>query len=87
MEEYYLKNYNKFIARQTEHYLKNLLKKLARRKDYFNNRYKSDIIFKLAHNINVRSCQAFKAQSFKKLNKTFKLLQCTMSFFQRWIIH
>ena len=43
--------------------------------------------FKLARNLRSRTYKAFKAQNVKKTNKTFELLGCSHSFFQRWIIH
>ena len=43
--------------------------------------------FKLAHNIRVRTNKAFKSQNVRETNKTFGLLGCSHSFFQRCIIH
>ena len=38
---------------------------------------KTDLNYKLAHNLRVRTCQAFKSQNDKKLlNKTFDLIEC-----------
>ena len=34
-----------------------------------------------------RTSSAFKSQNVRKTNKTFSLLGCFPSFFQRWIIH
>ena len=45
------------------------------------------MIFEIAHNINVRTKKAFKSQNVRKTNKTFDLLECSHSIFQRWIIH
>ena len=43
--------------------------------------------FKLAHNIRVRSRQAFKSQNVEKLNKTFDLIGCSQSFLRKWILY
>ena len=48
---------------------------------------KTDLNFKLNSNIRVRTNKAFKSQNVRKINKTFDLLGCSNSFFQRWIIH
>ena len=34
-----------------------------------------------------RTNKAFKSQNVEKLNKTFDLLGCSQSFFNRWILH
>ena len=46
---------------------------------------KNDFNYKLAHNLKVRTPQAFKSQNFKKLNKTFGLFGCSQSFSRKWI--
>ena len=43
--------------------------------------------FKLACNLRSRTSMALKSQNVRKTSKTFELLECTHSFFQRWIIH
>ena len=53
---------------------------------YERNRRNSDLNFKLAHNIRVRTNKVFKSQNARKTNKTFDLHGCSHSFFQRWII-
>ena len=50
-------------------------------------RRKTDINFKLAHNIRVRTNKAFKSENVRKKNKTFDLSGCSHSFFKNWIIH
>ena len=42
----------------------------------------SDLIFKLACNLQSRTCIAYKAQNVKKTNKTTDLLGCSHSFFK-----
>ena len=54
---------------------------------YQKKRRDSDLNFKLAHNIRVRTNKAFKSQNVRKTNKTFDLLGCSHSFFKSWIIH
>ena len=43
-------------------------------------RRKIGVIYKLAHYISVRTCQAFKSQTVKKLMKVFEILGCSISF-------
>ena len=50
-------------------------------------RRKTDLNFKLVCNLRSRTTKAFKAQNVRKTNKTFDLLDCSHSFFKRWIIH
>ena len=47
----------------------------------------SDLNFKLAHNLRVRTNKAFKSLNVRKANKTFDLLGCSHLFFKNWIIH
>ena len=42
---------------------------------------KTNLCHKLALNKRVKTCQAFKSQKGKKLNKTFELRECSQSFF------
>ena len=46
-----------------------------------------DLNFKSVCNLRSRTSSAFKSQNVRKTNKTFDLLGCSHSFFQRWIIH
>ena len=57
------------------------------REQYDENRKETDLNFKLACNLRSRSSKAFNSQNSRKTNKTFDLLGCSHSFFQRWIIH
>ena len=68
-----MKNYNKLNREKINLYEKN------RRKNDFN--------FKLAHNIRVRTRQAFKSQNVEKLNKTFDLIGCSQTFLRKWILY
>ena len=54
---------------------------------YQKKRRDSDLNFKLAHNLRVRTNKAFKSQNVRKTNKTLGLLGCSHSFFKNWIIH
>ena len=54
---------------------------------YQKKRRDSDLNFKLALNIRVRTNKAFKSQNVRKTNETFDLLGCSLSFFKSWIIH
>ena len=64
-----MKNYNK-LNREN----KNLHEK---------NKRKNDFNFKLAHNIRVRTRQAFKIQNVVKLNKIFDLIGCSQYFLRK----
>ena len=55
-----------------------MYEKIKKKKDKDNN-------FRLACNLRKRNLYAFKAQNVRKTNKTFDLLGCFHSFFQRWI--
>ena len=55
--------------------------------EYYKNRRHSDLKFKLAHKIRVRTNKAFKSQNVRKTIKTFDLLGFSHSFFKSWIIH
>ena len=50
---------------------------------YMKKRRDSDINFKLICNIRTRTNKTFKSQNVRKTNKTFDLLGCSLSFFQR----
>ena len=50
------------------------------------NKRKVDFNFKIAHNIRVRTRQAFKSQYVEKINKTFDLIGCSQSFLLKWIL-
>ena len=67
-----------------KHYLNNRKK---RRSIIDKERRKTDLNFKLFSNMRVITNKAFKSQNVRKTNKTFDLLGCSTSFFQRWIIH
>ena len=54
---------------------------------YEKNKRKIDSNFKLAHNIRVRTRQAFKSQNVEKLNKTFDLIGCSQTFLRKWILY
>ena len=53
---------------------------------YEKKRRDSDLNFKLAHNIRVRTNKTFKTQNLRKTNKTFDLLGCSHAFFKSCII-
>ena len=52
--------------------------KIKKRKD-------EDITFRLACNLRKRVLNAFKAQNFRKMNKTFYSLGCSHSLLRLWI--
>ena len=85
---------NNFIIlnqKQKDYYLKNLDRKNNSQKIYNNeNRAKKMLCeqmrretkfdCQLAHNISIRTCQAFKSQNVEKLNKTFDLIGGSLYF-------
>ena len=96
-KEYYIKNSIKLIQKQQDYYLENHDSELERCKKYRilnrektnlyeKNKRKIDFNFKMAHNIRVRTRQAFKSQNVEKLNKTFDLIGCSQSFLRKWIL-
>ena len=81
IKDYYLQNRDRI-----KHYqLKNHDKIIAQKKIYSNNKYKSDINFRLVCNLRKRVLNAFKARNVRKTNKTFSLLGCSHSFLRLWI--
>ena len=55
--------------------------------EYYKNSRQKDLNYKLACNLRSRTSSAFKSQNVRKTNKTFNLLGCSPSFFQRCIFH
>ena len=90
-KQYYNENRNrlinkqKFYNKENHDQIKEYQKKY--KKQYFKNRKKSYLNFKKTCNLRSRTSTAFKSQNVRKTNKTFDLLGCSHSFFQRWIIH
>ena len=96
--QYYNENRNQIIEYKKKYYLdnrdqinenhKNYNKQNRRNiNEYIKNRMKTDLNFKLTRNLRSRTSKAFKAHNVRKTNKTFDLLGCSNSFFQRWMIH
>ena len=75
-KEYYYNNRDQLLDKMKNY------NKLNREKInvYEKNQRKIDFNFKLAHNIRVRTRQAFKSENVEKLNKTFDL-QGALNFF------
>ena len=97
-KEFFIKKSNKVILKQKDCFLEIRDSELERCKKYKNlnrekvNLYekkerKTDFNFKLAHNIRVRTRQAFKSQNVEKLSKTFDLIGCSQSFLRKWILY
>ena len=57
--------------------------KKAKINDYIKKRRESDSKFKLVCNLRSRTYKVSKSQNVRKKNKTFDLLRCSHSFFQR----
>ena len=82
-KEYYYVNRDWVLSNRKMYVKKNR----AKINLYQKKRRDSDLNFKLAHNLRVRTNKAFKSQNVRKTNKTFDLLGCSHSFFKNWIIH
>ena len=82
-KEYYYVNRD-WVLNKRKMYVK---KNRAKINLYQKKRRDSDLNFKLAHNLRVRTNKAFKSQNVRKTNKTFDLLGCSHSFFKGWILH
>ena len=97
-KEYKIENSIQLIQKQKDYCLENRDSELDRCKKYKilnrekinlyeKNKGEIDFNFKLAHNIRVRTRQAFKSQNVEKLNKTFDLIGCSQSFLRKWILY
>ena len=86
-KEYYLETRDLLINKKKLYDKQNRNKINTRMNEYFRNRKQSDLNFKLVCNLRSRTSKFFKAQNVRKTNKTFDLLGCSHSFFQRWIFH
>ena len=80
---FYLKNRDQLF----EHHKKYKKENRDKINFYEKNRRDSDLNFKLAHSIRVRTNKAFKSQNVRKTNKSFDLLEYSHSFFKNWIFH
>ena len=56
-----------------------------KRKEYRKNKFKTDEIYKLSHNIRSLISNSIKKQGFKKQTKTEKILGCSLNQFKIYI--
>ena len=84
-KKYYLKNREREIRYSKNYYDEHRDRQLQNHKNYINNRRKIDLSFKLSQKLRSRTYNAFETQNVSKNNKTFELLGCSPSFFQKWI--
>ena len=82
-KNYYYKNHDSELERCKKYKFPNR----GKLNEYIKNRLKTDLNFKLAHNIRVRTRQAFKSQNVEKLNKTFDLIGCSQTFLRKSILY
>ena len=82
-QKYYYDNQNKILNDHKSYNKKNRSKINA----YERQKKKTDIDYKLAHNIRSRTRQAFKSQNIRKTNRIFDLLGCSPEFFKNWILY
>ena len=83
-------NYNKKSRNENReqiktYYRENKEKKIKRIVEYQKNRRETDSSYKLIWNLRTRTRKVFRAQNVNKRNKTLDLLDCSHSFFKKWI--
>ena len=83
----YVDNQDRLLRKQKLYDKQRRDKINTRLKEYIRRRRDSDLDFKLACNLRNRLYTAFKTQNVRKTNETYDLLECSHSFFQRWVIH
>ena len=83
-KNFYNKNRDSEIERRKKIEKQNCCKINIRLKEYIGKRRDSDLDFILACNLRNRLYKAYEARNVMKTNKTFDLLGCSHSFFQRW---
>ena len=71
--------------KRKEHYKENREAIIKQTNDYKVKKMNAEPIFKMERRIRTRIYCAFKAQSHKKNNRTWKYLDCTAPEFQKWI--
>ena len=71
--------------KRKEYYQKNKKAVIAQTNKYKVEKMKRDPIFKLERRLRNRIYQAFKAQGERKNNRTWKYIDCSSRFFQKWI--
>ena len=94
IEKKYNEHYDLEIIRRRKHTFENQDKIKNYRcdyrektKEYVKNKKKSDLNFKIDCDLRSRTSSAINSQNVRKISKTFNLFGCSLSFFQRWIIH
>ena len=73
--------------KRKEYYRNNKEAVIEQTSNYIVEKMKRDPIFKLERRIRTRIYHAFKAQSKKKENRTWKYIGCTSAIFQKWIAY
>lgn len=77
MSEHYVENKEKYKNKQKEYREENRDKINLVAKEYTKERRKTDILFKIKHNLRVRIKEYMKSKNIKKSNKTFDFVGCT----------
>lgn len=70
---------------QKNYYVSYNKKNRQKRNNYFNEKIKSDMNFRLAHNLRCRLRAALKRQKASKTSKTLKLLGCSLEKFKQYL--
>jgi hypothetical protein len=97
-KKYFIENQKKVCEINRQYYRNNIDKCKARVKkynndpinrlktiEYYRNRYKNNIQFKLGHNLRGRIQQAVKKQNTKKAERAEKLIGCTIEYFKQYL--
>jgi hypothetical protein len=71
--------------KRKEYYKNNREAIIKQTNNYTVQKMNAEPIFKMERRLRTRIYQAFKAQTYKKNNRTWKYLNCTASEFQKWI--
>lgn len=71
--------------KRKEHYINNKTAIIKQTNNYKVEKMKRDPIFKLEQRLRIRIYQAFTSQNLNKNNRTWKYINCSPYFFQKWI--
>jgi hypothetical protein len=92
VNKYYLSNIEKISDYKKDYRLKNSEKikayRLSHKKNlriYFNNKYATDILYKLSHCVRCLISDSFKGMYYKKTSKTQNILGCTFEEFKIYL--
>lgn len=70
----------KYPNANKEYIFKNITKHREYRKHSEKRKRTNDYLYKLKHNLRVRTCEYFKQKGFQKKSETFKIIGCSLEF-------